>query len=506
MRSIGILSLLSILTFISGAPLLAQSTQKTCDVYAAHPSDDTNFERYSNFSELKKFADDAIRACEKAAKAGDPRFIFQLGRSYLAQGNEALAVFHYSEAEKLGHVLARFFLAEWKRAGKYGIRKDSAKALKMHKDIVNNHQGSKVAAFSAFWIGWMHHSKLEGVTKSIPTAKQYYEMSLKLGDRRGYYGLGFIHLRSRNYLDDAKALSFFEQSIKKTAFKRSDARKYAAELLLKDFNGSYDSDKMTSVRVNVTRALDHLSARRGKNKSFHREYLIVASDIHIKTMAVVLNEENVWGEIGSPESRQKLRNWHKETGKAFQAGLLKRLEIFPNEYPGKSSVMNKLKHIKDTIKKMENAAKQIKAERMFFSRKKGVKNSLIAKNCTSWDGEWHNNKYKVKVRNKCPIGVRIRLDLKVTYKSGRKENEVFNFSLPANGAKSKSIHGGKNAASGGQSVAICPDYFGDMKLNYDSGEKSYTCQRTEGLSLTNPHVTKWEKEIAKTLIELIGSS
>lgn len=52
-----------------------------------------------------------------------PRSYYQLGRAYLASGDNAEGTNYYRQAAELGHLYAAFWIAEYTRLGEYGVEK-----------------------------------------------------------------------------------------------------------------------------------------------------------------------------------------------------------------------------------------------------------------------------------------------------------------------------------------------------------------------------------------------
>lgn len=484
------------------------SAAANCDAYAAHPDDTGYSGDPAAFATLESNADAAIAACTTAAAGGGARYLFQLGRSYLAAGDEARAIRLYREADGKGHILSRFWLAEWMRQGTRGMTKDSAAAWRLHKDIADNHRDSGIAKSSAFWTGWMHHSTLDGVERSNEAAKHYYDLALELGDPRANYGLGFMHMRSPEFRDGAAAIAYFETSIDKTSFRRIEARKHVSDLLMAEFNDSWKSDLIEQQREKVDRALGHLADRRGKSKDFHRDYLIAVAAAHGRTLAAVLNEENVWTDIGSPAAREALRAWHADLGRMLRDGVVHRSATFPDAFPNRQETESLFAAYADEMKAMEDAAADIGRYRAFVRQNGGFREeSKIARRCVEDDLEWESPDWVVSLRNSCPFGVLVRVAYTIRYKSGSTESDEFTVTVRANSRKTTDVYGGGNADTINTSTATCLDEFGEGRVEPGEKENSYRCAgSSEGVNMGHPHVVRRQDAVNDALRALIGES
>lgn len=99
-----------------------------CDLLAAHPDDSKRMAQGVADDEIVPLL--AIEACEKALNnnPGETRFVFQLGRAFLAYGKKEKAFGLFQQAKKSGYAVAFAYLGDAYQFG-LGTKKDPTEAL-----------------------------------------------------------------------------------------------------------------------------------------------------------------------------------------------------------------------------------------------------------------------------------------------------------------------------------------------------------------------------------------
>jgi TPR repeat protein len=186
-----------VLAGVIAIPAHSQETPVTpCDTYAAHQSDPDR--KASGVSWSKLDPEIAIPACEDglAKYPDDPRFIFQLGRSYHSNGDIAKAIELYTQAAEQGYSQAQTTLGRMYFEG-VGVAEDYAKAVHWWGLAVQ--QGNPVAANN---LGVAYHDESGGARNYVEAVRQF-RLAAESGDPFAQFNLGLMYRKGRGVREDA---------------------------------------------------------------------------------------------------------------------------------------------------------------------------------------------------------------------------------------------------------------------------------------------------------------
>lgn len=241
----------------------AQDIGARCDAMARHAGDKTTNVSPTSFSDLKTHADEAVEICRKAHETGEsPRYTYQYARSLLALGDEARAWALINRAADNGHVYAKNRVANAYAEGRYGVRRDIEKALRLYELNASEESFSAISAAEILRFGGGG-----AIRKDPQKAYEHLVQAEKMGNPEALYPLGQMLERGEGVTASIdKAIEFYRRSIQETGYRRNRARFALANALLVKL------DKEQSVRLTdridwISEAYRSLSARAQTNKS-----------------------------------------------------------------------------------------------------------------------------------------------------------------------------------------------------------------------------------------------
>jgi len=179
-----------------------------CDQAAANPFDKTRPDGVPGVSTEKIVPENAINACELAAKAApnDARIAMQLGRAYEAAKNFDRARIHYFEAYQNGSAQAAANLALLYLSGRGGLPKNEVEAVRLSKVAAGqgNAQGQN-------GLGYLFQEGRGGLPKDDVEAARLFKLSADQGYPPAQNNLGRFYQAGRGGLpkDDREALRFY---------------------------------------------------------------------------------------------------------------------------------------------------------------------------------------------------------------------------------------------------------------------------------------------------------
>jgi TonB family protein len=206
------LALLTSLVLFSGASRAQDTTARACDLAAASPEDQT---RPANIAGIRVDQIDpgvAMPACE-AALAADPqkpRLLFQMGRVFEAERDDAQARIYYEKAAAYSYAAAQNSLGALYLDGRGGLSKDDTKAVQLFKLAAD--QGSAIAQFNlAASYAWGRG----GLQKSDERAVQLLKLAADQGELHAQAGLGVAYINGVGGLqkDDQKAVTLLKLAV-----------------------------------------------------------------------------------------------------------------------------------------------------------------------------------------------------------------------------------------------------------------------------------------------------
>jgi len=179
-----------------------------CDQAAANPFDKTRPDGVPGVSTEKIVPENAINACELAAKAApnDARIAMQLGRAYEAAKNFDRARIHYFEAYQNGSAQAAANLALLYLSGRGGLPKNEVEAVRLSKVAAGqgNAQGQN-------GLGYLFQEGRGGLPKDDVEAARLFKLSADQGYPPAQNNLGRFYQAGRGGLpkDDREARRFY---------------------------------------------------------------------------------------------------------------------------------------------------------------------------------------------------------------------------------------------------------------------------------------------------------
>ena len=179
-----------------------------CDQAAANPFDKTRPDGVPGVSTEKIVPENAINACELAAKAApnDARIAMQLGRAYEAAKNFDRARIHYFEAYQNGSAQAAANLALLYLSGRGGLPKNEVEAVRLSKVAAGqgNAQGQN-------GLGYLFQEGRGGLPKDDVEAARLFKLSADQGYPPAQNNLGRFYQAGRGGLpkDDHEAVRLY---------------------------------------------------------------------------------------------------------------------------------------------------------------------------------------------------------------------------------------------------------------------------------------------------------
>ena len=175
-------------TVKSGPP----APEHECDKLAAHKNDKSKVGPGIASKNLN--VEKAIASCTLAVSnfPNEPRFNFQLGRSYFFKKDFKEAIKWFRTSSKQGHAYSAFMLGYVHLYGNRGVSKNTKTAAEWFN--IASEKGQPVAQY---YLGDLYESGV-GVTKNIKTAIKLFKQAADQGHARAKRHLGELYDKNRD--------------------------------------------------------------------------------------------------------------------------------------------------------------------------------------------------------------------------------------------------------------------------------------------------------------------
>jgi TPR repeat protein len=175
-----------------------------CDLAAASPADRSRPAGIAGITLDKIEAKVAIPACEAAlaAEPGNPRLLFQMGRTFSSIKDYEKARAFYEKAAGLGYASAQTSLGVLYENGRGGLPKDDREAARLYKLAAEQGEGSGQNN-----LGFFYQMGRGGLPKDDREAARLYELAAAQGNAAAQINLGGFYERGLGGLakDDQEA-------------------------------------------------------------------------------------------------------------------------------------------------------------------------------------------------------------------------------------------------------------------------------------------------------------
>ncbi len=398
----------------------ARADITTCDRLAGHPDDEQATASGSNFADLKSHSEEAIKACTRSAQSGEPRQTFQLGRAYLASGEERLAMLNYKKAADAGYRRAAYWYAEYLAEGRYGLTPDGQTAMTLHKK--NAAAGD---AESQFRVGWLYFSGESGIARNRDEAAKALTKAEQMGTPSAYYPLGYLYEKGQGGLPAStdKAMAYYRHSIEKKTFYWTTARRRLIDLLERQVNSDTLSlQGILDSKAAMTELFALYRQRRGDKVEGHTEYASSIAGL-VNRLSTALGVALVWDRSDLPAMDPKLRpeavSIRDATIDLLFVALAERQKAFPDAFPKQTS--DRLKSERTGLTKRIKEAEEKLTAYLAETRYAGKKANR-ASGCVKLDTRWRDHDYRIVVKNRCKYAVKVEAEYGVRYGSSRYAN------------------------------------------------------------------------------------
>ncbi len=462
-----------------------------CDAFAGHRLDETLEGPGVAFGRLVDHKGDAIAACLTASKSGQGRQYFQLGRAYLADGQNELGVSFYEKARDKGHITAKYWLAEFHRRGRYGVEKNPVLGLKMHKE--NAAAGYIPSVFDA---GVLSQKNFGGLSTNYAVSYRYLLRANGAEYGPSYYELARLYQKGLGVeKNNSRAIALYRDALEKSTYQTDNTRKNLALTMLDQQSWYYDyvpvrltsqsqenrlATRLAAAKDQITSALELLKSRlRDGDPKTYEDYLRALMPI---TASWLFD----FGKAGDGRFQMN------PAVQGFEINVLREMQqaIFMGlraENPDKTSQTDVSGYMLSTVFRMKSFVEgrremddRLATLRQFIEWKEPrVAKGEKPRDCIDRTGSWADGVYKISLKNQCSHDVIVDIQLKITYKSNyapqtkATRNKVISPGMTARFSLRSNHSGG--GATGSTPMGVCYKADGFEKAPTFLAGGTYKC-------------------------------
>lgn len=390
-------------------------SQEDCDRLAGHSGDETLPVAPTSLSDLQNHVQAAIDACKIAQRTSEnPRYAFQLARSYWASGDATNAWNWYLHASLSGHQRATYRLALTLYNGNASASPDLPKipvdinipeALEKFKE--NAERGHLGSAYHAGWI--LANGEATG-TSDFEAAYPYFVQVDQAGLTDAKFALGYMYehgLQVRS--SDDNAIEYYKAAIDSQARHWTDARVRLAHIMLERY-GNTIFYKIANPAEYLNELLDLFAASRTDNDVVsHDNYVFIIQREIASISYVVANAAYEFDKDPDVENADQLRLIDSLYAR-LEPAMVDRHTAFPDTYPN---------HTWDRANELAHAFWQANKNAIYESHRlrkfKDFASETPADGCVSIDQSSANLTARATVANNCPYEVDFKYHQSIDY-------------------------------------------------------------------------------------------
>lgn len=486
--------------------------QQDCDRLAGHAGDETLPVAATTARELIAHAQEAIKACQTAAKSSDnPRYAFQLGRAYWASGDAINAWNWYLQASLKGHQRATYRVALTLYNGNSAVNQDFPKipvdinipeALKTFRE--NADRGHPDSAFYAGWILAMGEAT---GTNDFEAAFPFLRQAEQAGVTRGLFLLGYMY-ENGLYVSPSyhPAVDYYRRAIASKADMWPNARIGLIRLLLYRLeNPDLSSPEPRADTLNE--AIELMAAYQADDDvTLHNLYTKVIVEEAVRSARILSTKA---GRSTGPYDPYKDANGHlaeldRLLGR-LEPALSARHSAFPDQFPQHTNA-----RIEQLVASFDEALKAMVFAEFEYSRFVNHVRNDAAILCVAKSTEFDGRSLNTSIRNLCDYSVILRLRHRVKYADGTFGDGAEIFEATVGPERTK------NFRTAPRSPAEVSQGFADLMACYEQqgfneiesfslpvGKRNNHCA-IDFIAARKDHEVKIEADIDRLVAEIIG--